>query len=227
MIESTEHPLHHALHAHVQESGGDAAGPYLVALADDALRVARRRQRLARAGAGVIAVAAIATAGIAVADGGTWGAHQVRPAVGGVGNAEQAARISLLPVTSVTEHACAAGSGGYTLRLPAASPASCVQVDRARGMTDVRAVSAKALSSAGEWEVVVTLNSADRTRLADLTGTLATAPAPRNELAVLIDGKIRDTAYVAAPLTEGRFGVVGGLTSESAHSLALRLGTHK
>ncbi|WP_406449036.1 hypothetical protein OH768_01120 [Streptomyces sp. NBC_01622] len=227
MNESTEHPLHHALHTHVQESGGDPAGPYLVALADDALRVARRRQRLTRAGAGVIAVAAIATAGIAVADGATWRAHPVQPAVGGIGNAEQATRISILPVTSVTEHACAAGSNGYTLRATASSPASCVQVDRAGGMTDVRAVSAKARSSAGEWEVDLTLSPADRTRLADLTGTLATAPAPRNELAVVIDGRLRDTPYVAAPLTEGRFAVVGGLTSESAHSLALRLGTHR
>ena len=225
MNEPIEHPLHHALHAHVEESGGDAAGPYLVSLADDALRVARRRQRLARSGAGVIAAAMIATAGVAVADGATLHAHPLRPSVGGAGNAEKTTRFSLLPVTSIKEHTCAHGSDGYSLRATATSPASCVQIDRAKGMTGVRAVSAKAHNSAAGWEVDLTLSPADRTHLADLTDTLATASVPRNELAVVIDGELRDVTYIAAPLTKGHFAIAGGLTSETAHDLALRLGT--
>lgn len=226
MNDSTEHLLHDALHAHVRENGGNAAGPYLVGLADGALRVARR-QRLARAGVGVVVAAVVATAGVAVADGATRHVHVVQPAAGGTGNTEKAARISILPVTSVTEHACAHGSDGYTLRKTASSPASCVQVDRATGMTDVRVASAKADDSGptGDWEVDLTLSPADRTHFADLTSTLASAAAPRNELAVVIDGKLRDVALVAAPLTEGRFEVAGGLTSATAHDLALRLGT--
>ena len=65
---SNEHPvhetlLHDALHAHVRESGGDAVGACLVGLADGALRVARRRQWLARTGVGVAAVAVVASPG--------------------------------------------------------------------------------------------------------------------------------------------------------------------
>lgn len=221
MNDPTEHPLHDALHTHVRESGGDAAGPYLAGLADGALRVAQRRQRLARAGAAVAVAAVVAAGGVAVADGAMPHVNLERPAVG---NTEKAARLSLLPVTSATEHACAPGSDGYTLRATATSPAYCVQVDRTKGMTDVRAVSAKARNYHGEWEVDVTLGPADRTRLADLTSTLATAPAPRNEFAVVIDGELWSVPYVAAPLTEGHIAVVGSLTSATAHDLALRLG---
>ncbi|MFJ5306970.1 hypothetical protein [Streptomyces sp. NPDC088350] len=60
----------------------------------------------------------------------------------------------------------------------ATGPASCVRGDRANGMTDVRAVSAKARNSAGDWVVDLTLTPADRPRLADLTSTLATAASP-------------------------------------------------
>jgi hypothetical protein len=227
MNDSTEHPLHDALHAHVRETGGNAAGPYLVGLAEGALRVARRRQRLFRAGVGIVAAAVVATAGVAVADGAARHVHLVQPAAGGTGNTEKAARISILPVTSFTLHACAHGSGGYTLRQTATSPAFCVQVDRAKGMTDVHVTSAKADDSgpAGDWEVDLTLSPADRTRLAALTGVVAAATVPRDELAVVIDGKLWDVPAVSAPLTGGRFSVAGGLTSATAHDLALRLGT--
>lgn len=225
MSHPTAHPLHDALHAHVGEGDPDAADPFLAGLADDALRVARRRQRLTRSGAGVIAAAVIATVGVAVADGATMHAHPLRPSVGGTGNAEKSTRFSLLPVTSMTEHTCAPGSDGYTLNATATSPASCVQVDRANGMTGVRAVSAKAHKSAGGWEVNLTLTPTDRTHLTDLTSTLATAPVPRNELAVVIDGRLQGIAIIAVPLTNGHFGIAGGLTSETAHDLALRMGT--
>ncbi|MER5383064.1 hypothetical protein ABT040_22775 [Streptomyces sp. NPDC002688] len=236
MNDSTEHPLHEtllhdALHAQVRESGGDAAGPYLVGLADGALHVARRRQRLARAGAGIAAAAVVATAWVAVADGASRHAHEVQPAVGGTGNTEEAALMSILPVTSSTEHACAPGSGGYTVHASASHPAFCIRTDRARGMTDVRVTSAKAGKSAGDgtWKVEVTLGSADRTRFAALTGSIAEAPFPRNEFAVVIDGKLWDTPAVTSSITGGRLEIVGGavrdLTSATAHDLAHRLDT--
>ncbi|MFI1762735.1 SecDF P1 head subdomain-containing protein [Streptomyces sp. NPDC020800] len=235
MNDSTEHPLHEtllhdALHAHVRESGGHAAGAHLVGLADDALRVARRRQRLARAGIGVAAVAVAATAWVAVAHGATPGAHVVGPATGGgSGNTAKAAPVSILPVISSTEHACTHGSGGYTQHGSATQPAFCVHADRSRGMTGVRVASAKAEKSAidGTWEVEVTLSPADRTRFAALTGSIAAAPVPRNEFAIVIDGKLWGTPYVASAVTGGRFEIVGAnagdLTGATAHDLALRL----
>ncbi|MCX5008431.1 hypothetical protein OHB05_38325 [Streptomyces sp. NBC_00638] len=234
MNDSTEHPLHEtllhdALHAHVRESGGDAAGPYLVGLADGALQVARRRQRLARAGVGIAVAALVATAWVAVADDATRHAHVVQPAVGGTGNTEKVALMSILPVTSSTERACTHGSDGYTMHASAAQPAFCIRGDRARGMTDVRVASAKAVKSTidGTWNVEVTLNSADRTRFAALTGSIAAAPLPRNEFAIVIDGKLWGTPAVTSSITGGRLEIVGAfvgdLTSATAHDLALRL----
>ena len=236
MNDSTEHPLHEtllhdALHAHVREKGGNAAGPYLVGLADGALRVARRRQRLARAGVGIVAAAVVATVGVAVTDGATQHEHLVQPAAGGTGNTGKAALISILPVTSSAEHACARGSGGYTVHATETSPAFCTHVDRARGMTDIRVASAKADKSSidGTWQVDVTLSSADRTRFAAFTGSLATDPPPRNQFAIVIDGKLWGIPAVASSITGGRLEIVGAFTGDltraTAHDLALRLDT--
>ncbi|MEU4038884.1 SecDF P1 head subdomain-containing protein [Streptomyces collinus] len=220
MNDSTGHPLydtllHDALHAHVRESGGEAAVAGLAGLADGALRVARRRQRLARAGFGLVAAGASPRA------------HVVQPATGdGTG---KAAPIALLPVTSSVEHACSEGSGGYTVPATATRPAFCVHADRARGMTDVRVASAKAEKSTadGTWQVEVTLGPADRTRFAALTGSLADAPAPRNGFAIVIDGKLWGNPFVTSSITGGRLDVVGAhvgdLTDATAHDLARRL----
>ncbi|TVZ94004.1 SecDF P1 head subdomain-containing protein [Streptomyces sp. BK340] len=236
MTDSTEHQphetlLHDALHSHVRESGGNAAGAYLVGLADGALRDARRRQRLARAGVGIAAAAVAATAWVTVPDGATQRAHEVQPGAGGTANAEKAALMSILPVTSSTEHACTRGSGGYTVRASATHPAFCVRADRSRGMTDVRVTSAKAEKSSidGTWQVEVSLSSTDRTRFAALTGSIAADPSPRNEFAVVIDGKLWGMPYVTSSITGGRLEIVGpfagDLTSATAHDLALRLDT--
>jgi len=194
------------------------------------MRQERRRQRLARTGVGVAAVAVVATAWVAVADGATPRAHVVQPAEeGGTGNTGKAAPVSLLPVTSSTEQACAHGSGGYTVHATATQPALCVRADRARGMTDVRVTSAKAEKSAigGTWQVEVTLSPADRTRFAALTGSIAGTPVPRNEFAIVIDGKLWGRPSVTSSITGGRFEIVGAyvgdLTSATAHDLAHRL----
>ncbi|GAA2484871.1 SecDF P1 head subdomain-containing protein [Streptomyces longisporus] len=227
MNDSTEHPLHDALHAHVRESGSDTAGAHLVGLADGALRVARRRQWLARAGVGVVAAAVVATAWVAVADGTTSRAHVVQPATGdGTGKATP---VSLLPVTSSVERACTQGSDGYTVRATATHPAFCVHTDRAKGMADVRVTAAKAGKSTvdGTWQVEVTLSPADRTRFAALTGSIAGAPVPRNEFAIVIDGKLWGNPSVTSSITGGRFEIVGAyvgdLSSATAHDLAHRL----
>jgi hypothetical protein len=233
MNDSTEHLLHDALHAHVQESGGDAAGAQLVGLADGALRIARRRQRLTRAGVGIVAAAAVATAWVAVADDAPPRARVTQPAAGdSTGNTGKAALLSLLPITSRTDQACRQGSGGYTVDASAKHPQFCVQVDRAKGMTDVRVASAKAVKSSvdGTWVVAVTLDSTDRTRFAALTGSIAPAPAPRNGIAMVVDGKLRAMPYVRTSITGGRLEIggpySGELTSATAHDLAGRLDPH-
>ncbi|MFJ9250761.1 SecDF P1 head subdomain-containing protein [Streptomyces sp. NPDC101776] len=219
--------LHDTLHTHVRERDGDV-GAHLVGLADGALRVARRRQRLTRAGAGVALAAAVATAWVAVADDDPLRAHVVQPAEGR--DATKAATISLLPVTSATERACTPAGGGYTVHRTETHPAMCIHADPAGGLSDVRVFAAKAEKGTvdGSWQVEVTLTPADRTRFATLTGSLASAPAPRNQFAIVVDGKLWDAPMVAHSITVGRVEIVGaydgGLTSAMAHDLAQRLG---
>lgn len=218
--------LHDTLHTHVRERDGDA-GVHLVGLADGALRVARRRQRLTRAGAGVALAVAVATAWVALADDGPPRAHVVQPA--DRGDAATATTVSLLPVTSSTEGPCAQGDGGYTVNPTATEPARCFHTDKAKGMRDIRVASAKAEKSTvdGTWQMEATLSPADRTRFATLTGSLASAPMPRNEFAIVIDGRLWGTPAVAQSITGGRFVVVGlygeDLTRATAHDLAQRL----
>ncbi|MFD5401578.1 SecDF P1 head subdomain-containing protein [Streptomyces griseorubiginosus] len=218
--------LHDTLHTHVRERDGDA-GAHLVGLADGALRVARRRQRLTRAGAGVALAAAVATAWVAVADDGPPRAHVVQPAHRG--DATKATTVSLLPVTSSTEGPCTQGDGGYTVHPTPTDRARCVHTDSAKGMRDIRVASAKAEKSGvdGSWQVEAKFAPADRTRFATLTGSLASAPQPRNQFAIVIDGRLWGAPTVAHSITVGRFVVsgyyVGDLTSAVAHDLAQRL----
>ena len=94
---------------------------------------------------------------------------------------------------------------------------------------DVRVASAKAVKSSvlDTWQVEVTLNSADRTRFAALTGSIAPASAPRNEIAIVIDGKLWGMPYVRTSITGGRLEIAGpyagDLTSAAVHDLAHRL----
>lgn len=96
-------------------------------------------------------------------------------------------------------------------------------------MSNVRVSSAKAQKGDidGSWQVEVTLTPTDRTRFAAFTGSLVSAPPPRNEFAIVVDGKLRGAPAVAASLTGGRFLIVGvysgDLTSAQAHDLAQRL----
>ncbi|MEU7717308.1 SecDF P1 head subdomain-containing protein [Streptomyces tibetensis] len=218
--------LHDTLHTHVRESDAHA-GAHLTGLADGALRVARRRQRLTRAGVGVALAAAVATAWVAVADDEPLRAHVVQPAEGG--GTPKAATVSLLPVTSSTEGACTRAGGGYTVHPTETQPAMCVHADPAGGMSEVRVSSAKAEKGTveGSWKVEATLTPTDRARFATLTRSLASAPPPRNEFAIVVDGKLWGTPMVATSLTGGRFEIVGpydgDLTGTVAHDLAQRL----
>ncbi|MEU0412897.1 hypothetical protein ABZ307_34420 [Streptomyces griseorubiginosus] len=218
--------LHDTLHTHVRENDPHA-GAHLTGLADGALRVALRRQRLTRTGVGVALAVAVATTWVAVADNEAPRAHVVQPAERG--DTAKAATVSLLPVTSATEQACTQAGGGYTVHPTQTHPAMCVHADPAGGMSDIRVSSAKAEKGTvdGSWKVEVTLTPTDRTRFATFTGSLASAPPPRNEFAIVIDGRLWGNPMVAASLTGGRFEIVGpydgDLTAAVAHGLAQRL----
>jgi hypothetical protein len=78
-------------------------------------------------------------------------------------------------------------------------------------------------SDTGQWLIQVTLSPADAAAFSELTSRLAVEPPPRNQLAVLIDGKIISAPVVEEPIPGGEVHISGGLTRESATTLAQRL----
>lgn len=233
MNESTEHPLHSALHTLVREAGDNAADPFLVGLADSALHTARRRQRRALAGTGLVAAVVVAAAGITAVHGTTEHTQSAQPA----GHTTKAARLSIYLVTSMTDGACTPASGGYsspdftdaiggkdgsTTTVP-----TCFRVDPKKGFTVVRVVSAEA-SHQGyapvAWGVDVTLSAVDRSRLATLTRASAAAGPGGDQLALVVDGKLQSVEMVERPQTDGRV-FLGDwrLTASTARALALKL----
>lgn len=198
----------------------DEAGTvHLVGLADQALRQARRRSR-ARTGMVGLAVAAVAVTSIGWM-GWIGGTRMVGPAAGN-GTVRTGLQVSFLPVVSVKPGACPVG-GGY----PSADgvrTASCYQLDRAKGLTPTAPRAVATLSqTADAWEVDLTLYGKDVPALAALTAVAADKSAPRNELAVVIEGKVLSAPMVSASITGGHLQLSGDFTKQSATDLAEQL----
>ena len=196
----------------------DEAGTvHLVGLADEALRRARRRS-VARTGMVGLAVAAA----VAVTSIGWIGGTRIVDPAAGSGTARTGLQISLLPVVSVKPGACPVG-GGY----PSAdrvSTASCYQLDRAAGLTPTAPRAVATLSqSADVWEVDLTLYGKDVPAFAALTAGAADKSTPRNELALVIEGKVISAPAVSASITGGHLQVSGDFTKQSATDLAKQL----
>ena len=94
----------------------------------------------------------------------------------------------------------------------------CIHAAPTGGMSDVRVASAKAKKGTvdGSWQVKVTLTAADGTRFATLTGSLALAPPPRNEFAIVVDGRVWGTPVVAHSLTGGAVSTSSAPTPETS-----------
>ena len=198
----------------------DEAGTvHLVGLADGALRKARRRSRV-RTGVAGLAVAVVAVTSISWI-GWIGGAPTVGPAAGN-GTVRTGLQISFLPVVSVKAGACPVG-GGY----PSADgtrTAACYQLDRAAGLTATAPRAVATLSQSSDtWEVDLTLYGKDVPAFAALTATAADKTAPRNELALVVGGKVISAPRVSTSITGGHLQVSGDFTKQSATDLAEQL----
>ncbi|MBC3844049.1 hypothetical protein GXW82_39210 [Streptacidiphilus sp. 4-A2] len=194
----------------------EAGAPYLVGLADGALRLSRRRQRI-RAGLAGAAVVAVAAVGV-TSSGLFGGAHAVAvgPAAGGSHAAVHAPAIALMPVISGKAGACPPG-GGY----PTYSdlPVTCFQLDKSAAL-DLTAPGAVAVLSSmtGQWQVELTLHGKDVPAFASLTGS-----SINSELAIVFDGKVLSSPTVDQRITDGQLPVFGNFTRGSATALADRM----
>ncbi|WP_433511153.1 SecDF P1 head subdomain-containing protein [Nonomuraea sp. CA-143628] len=127
-----------------------------------------------------------------------------------------ATSFALLPVLEMSSIPCAAGTVG------ALDGTSCYKLGQ--GMTGIRAEKATAgLSGGTTWVVQVTLNNSDSAKFAALTSALYQLPAPRNQLAIVIDGKAITAPTITQPISGPELEISGAFTRKDATDLARRL----
>ena len=181
---------------------GDGADPErLTALADDALRQARRGQRILRTATTLSVALVVSVTGLTAS---SVIGHVQRPSSGPTGAAtgshgpvRLAAPLRVLPVLSSTAQPCKTGTlrGADTL---------CYSVDPARGLTFTEVASVKVTQTlhvpAGRnWEVDLTFPSGDKAPYARLT-----ASAYNRQLAFIVDGVVESAPIFQGTITTGR-----------------------
>ncbi|MET7334398.1 hypothetical protein [Nonomuraea sp. NPDC005650] len=123
---------------------------------------------------------------------------------------------ALQPVLETSSIPCATGTVG------ALDGTSCYKLGQ--GLTDITAEKAEAgLSGGVTWVVQVTLNNTDSAKFAALTSALYQLPTPRNQLAIVIDGKVVTAPAITQPISGPALEISGAFTQKDATDLARRL----
>jgi hypothetical protein len=121
----------------------------------------------------------------------------------------------LQPVLEVSPPPCASGM------LADAEGTACYRL--AEGMTVRRVREAQAGLSGEDWVVRVRLDGADTAAFNRLTTELHLQPNPRNQLAIVVEGKVLSAPVIEEPITGDQLQISGGFTKDSATKLARRL----
>jgi hypothetical protein len=86
--------------------------------------------------------------------------------------------------------------------------------------SDIRTASASRTGAARRWTVLIELTDRGKARFAALTGRLAGRPAPRNQVATVVDGSVISAPAVQAAITGGSLAIAGSYTETQARRLA-------
>ncbi|GIH73864.1 SecDF P1 head subdomain-containing protein [Planobispora longispora] len=96
--------------------------------------------------------------------------------------------------------------------LPGDESGTCYRLGEGMTVRQAREVREADLDGV-EWALLVSLTPADGAAFAELTGRLAAEPDPRNQIALVVDGKIISTPAVLEPITGGEVQLTGGWSS--------------
>ncbi|MFD5638084.1 hypothetical protein ACFWJM_28595 [Streptomyces sp. NPDC127077] len=77
----------------------------------------------------------------------------------------------------------------------------------------------------GTWRARLDFDSVGGRQFSGMTGSLATNAAPRNQMAVVLDGSVISAPSVGRRLDGGTADIYGSFTRESAEQLAATLGS--
>ncbi|WP_308250433.1 protein translocase subunit SecD [Sphaerisporangium fuscum] len=89
--------------------------------------------------------------------------------------------------------------------------------------TEVSGASSGVDSTTGEWIVQVTFKSQGASQFAKITGAITSAPQPRNQLAMVLDGVVISAPVIEEPIPGGQARISGSFTQKSATDLANQL----
>ena len=176
------------------------AGP----MADAAWRAGRRR-RLAALTASAMTAAAVVAAAVLVplaAQSGPTHGQPSSPASqqGTAAPIRLRSPIQFRQVAAITPAACPAGSGG--LRLPDSGAPGCIYLT-GRGLTVTTARSALVVRTAGQYVLDLVLTWAQTGPFAALTQQLSGLRSPRDELAVIVGGRVIAWPAIDGAITDG------------------------
>ena len=122
-------------------------------------------------------------------------------------------------MAAITNASCPAGSGGLPGTLPGSAAPACVYLT-GTGMTVTAVQSAQvAQSGDGGYVLEIGFTPAQTGPFAALTRKLSGLPSPRDQLAVIIDGRVIADPAVQGPITGGTAEIAGFATRAQAESL--------
>ncbi|MEV1175481.1 hypothetical protein [Nonomuraea sp. NPDC049784] len=122
----------------------------------------------------------------------------------------------LQPVLELSPPPCTSGT------VASADGTACYRL--AEGMTVRRVGDAQAgMLDSQQWGLRVSLEEADAAAFSRLTAELHSQPSPRNQLAIVVDGKVLSTPVISEPILGSRLEISGNFTQDSATELERRL----
>ncbi|GII65444.1 protein translocase subunit SecD [Sphaerisporangium krabiense] len=89
--------------------------------------------------------------------------------------------------------------------------------------TEVAGANSGVDSTTGEWIVQVNFKSAGASQFAKITGQITSAPQPRNQLAMVLDGVVISAPVIEEPIPGGQARISGSFTQKTADDLANQL----
>jgi hypothetical protein len=168
-------------------------------MADAAWRAGRRR--LAALTASAVTAAAVLAAAVLLPLAAHGPAHGQPSQRGPAAPIRLRSPIQFRQVAAINRGACPAGSGG--LRLPGSGAPGCIYLT-STGLTVTTARSAQLVrTGTGQYALNFTLTWAQTGPWAALTQQLSDAQPPRDQLAVIVGGRVIDYPAIQGAITDG------------------------
>jgi len=205
----------------LREIAAQAGAPR--AMADAAWRAGRRR-RLAALTASAVAGAAAIVAAVLLLPLAARGQPPSRPAAQpGPAPVSLRSPIQFRQVATISNASCPAGSGGLPGSLPDSAAPACFYLT-GTGMTITAVQSAQVVpSSTGGYMLDIILTRAQTGPFAALTLKVSGLPSPRDQVAIIIDGRVIADPVVQGAVPGGNAQITGLATRAQAESLLASL----